>query len=430
MGVLWSRLAPAEDYERILSDLLTRISELEVHLAETRHQHRRLALWILLYGALLYLLAILYVFLYPRGPARVPYRPLLDGMVLVLGPLLLYYGRRLLGWIYGRRIASLETRLRHLRAKQKLKVEELKKATAYYRTKGLIERFDINDASSHGRAMSRSPARSSTASAPSPAPPLATDASVLPPSFPRRPSTASPLLHVQAPPPSQLSARPLGLAPSASLMAPPPPPPASLSMTPPTWLDRLVDAIIGDDRNSRYALICPKCYAHNGLAPPEEFASIRTFWLVARQNDLSFVEYICPNCHHLNLPRISSKPNLLESPDLSGPPSDISLDDVVPEKSHGHGHGHGYGHADAHGNAHAQDHVHSHVPAAAPVPAHTPEAPLPASSSSSSTQETPKQPTKRAAVVRRRPQRRNSNPEKLAATDNHSSSLTKAELSQ
>lgn len=125
MGVIWSRLAQGEDYERILADLLTRISELEVHLSETRHQHRRLSLWILLYGALLYLLAVLYVFLYPRAPATLPYRTILDAPMLLLGPLLVYYLRRLVGWGYGRKIASLETRLRHLRAKQKLKVAAL-----------------------------------------------------------------------------------------------------------------------------------------------------------------------------------------------------------------------------------------------------------------------------------------------------------------
>ncbi len=43
----------------------------------------------------------------------------------------------------------------------------------------------------------------------------------------------------------------------------------------PTWLDRLVDVLIGDDsRNQKYALICGQCFFHNGLALPEEFISI------------------------------------------------------------------------------------------------------------------------------------------------------------
>ena len=54
-------------------------------------------------------------------------------------------------------------------------------------------------------------------------------------------------------------------------MNPPTPTP-----TPPTWLDRLVDAIIGDDRSTRYALICQKCLSHNGLARSEDFDTVRT----------------------------------------------------------------------------------------------------------------------------------------------------------
>lgn len=37
---------------------------------------------------------------------------------------------------------NIETKLASLRKKQKLKVEELKKKTAYYSTKSLLERYD------------------------------------------------------------------------------------------------------------------------------------------------------------------------------------------------------------------------------------------------------------------------------------------------
>lgn len=121
MGLLWSK-APSEDYERILSDLTTRITEQELFITELRHRERRWSVWVLSYGALLYILHALYVFFYPRGPPALSYRPLLDAIGLLFGPLVVYYGRRLIAWLYGKRLAHLEASLRALRAKQKLKV--------------------------------------------------------------------------------------------------------------------------------------------------------------------------------------------------------------------------------------------------------------------------------------------------------------------
>lgn len=56
-----------------------------------------------------------------------------------------------------------------------------------------------------------------------------------------------------------------------------------------TWVDRVLDLIVGDESNaSKYALICEKCFTHNGLALPEEFES---------------VQYSCPKCGHFNAKR-------------------------------------------------------------------------------------------------------------------------------
>lgn len=44
----------------------------------------------------------------------------------------------------------------------------------------------------------------------------------------------------------------------------------------PTWYDKFLDTLIGDDRNSKYALICQQCHSHNGLVLPDEFESTGT----------------------------------------------------------------------------------------------------------------------------------------------------------
>jgi len=48
------------------------------------------------------------------------------------------------------------------------------------------------------------------------------------------------------------------------------------------WYDKVADAILGDDDasfqspSSRYALICEKCFSHNGLVKESQWEDART----------------------------------------------------------------------------------------------------------------------------------------------------------
>jgi len=146
-------------------------------------------------------------------------------------PVAIWLGKRVIGAWYRRRIGGSEDELKSLRNKQKCKIEELKHMTDYYQTKGLIERFDPE-----GKV--ESPLFS-----------IEPKEIILPPSYDFSQQIDS------------------------SFPTPVPAPPST-----PTWMDRLVDAIIGDERSSKYALICRKCFAHNGLARMEEFESISSLY--------------------------------------------------------------------------------------------------------------------------------------------------------
>ncbi|OMH83505.1 Protein lunapark [Zancudomyces culisetae] len=65
------------------------------------------------------------------------------------------------------------------------------------------------------------------------------------------------------------------------------------------WLEKFVDRIVGDDETTktRYALICKKCYCHNGLVLEEE---IRT------------IQYYCPKCSYFNASLISLEQKKVE----------------------------------------------------------------------------------------------------------------------
>lgn len=69
--------------------------------------------------------------------------------------------------------------------------------------------------------------------------------------------------------------------------------------TPPTpmpprrkqWYDKVADAILGDDElegsaSSRYALICQKCFAHNGLVKESLWEDTRASFFYLSQTQL------------------------------------------------------------------------------------------------------------------------------------------------
>jgi ABC-type phosphate transport system substrate-binding protein len=45
--------------------------------------------------------------------------------------------------------------------------------------------------------------------------------------------------------------------------------------TPRTWLDKMIDFIVGEGPSNQYALICSNCFSHNGLISPENYYTHR-----------------------------------------------------------------------------------------------------------------------------------------------------------
>lgn len=165
---------------------------------------------------------------------------------IVLGPLAIFYFRKMLRWIYLKRLSSIKTNLASLRKQQKLKVEELNKKTAYYSTKSLLDRYDPTsekkkELDEEKRKKMMQEAKRGKAA----------------------PSTAAAQLKHTQPPPKQ------------------------------HWYDKVADALVGDSGpETKYALICIHCYAHNGLVLPQEVDTI---------------QYTCPHCHQFNPSRKSRK---------------------------------------------------------------------------------------------------------------------------
>ncbi|KAJ8472430.1 hypothetical protein ONZ45_g16653 [Pleurotus djamor] len=168
---------------------------------------------------------------------------------------------------------STEKTLQGLLKEQRTKVEEIKKKTNFYSTRDLLSKYD-----------DQTPMNS-----PQPQQILRQRMNGAPPSIPQTPVAGMARPQTQGSNGSAASARVPqgvvnpelnGLSPSPFLATP----------TRKQWYDKLADALLGDEDqqtppSSRYALICEKCFKHNGLVK-------ESMW--------EDMQYICPKCGHFN----------------------------------------------------------------------------------------------------------------------------------
>ncbi|KAI0266251.1 hypothetical protein BC834DRAFT_876236 [Gloeopeniophorella convolvens] len=321
MGFLgWFRKKEPEDFGQVLAALARDIQKRETRLNEIRLRERRATLLVTLYtfaGWGVYV-ALWYAKLLPqmsKHRANSQVEKAIKGLPAIVGPIIILFTRRIVQFWYNRKGNAEEKSLEELKIERRNKVEEYKKKTNYYETRDLLERYEDGPA--------KTPARPGNGLSPriQPQVPLTPQQRQLaaPPNTPANPRTPiSPGLQ------RQLAATPLQ----------PLPPPRKL------WYDKLADALLGDDESSvnpaasRYALICQKCFTHNGLAKED-------MWEDA--------QYVCPKCGHFNpsarsqrknpQPQSNRSPASPQTPARAGPrtPSRASNGAEVSPVSEGNG---------------------------------------------------------------------------------------------
>jgi ribosomal protein L40E len=189
---------------------------------------------------------------------------------------------------------------------RRTKVEEIKKKTNYYSTRDLLQRYD-DSTPTNTPVISRTLPGQNTPGQPST--PIRQPVRQPVPQHPNLGQTSgvNPRLARAPSPPSRTC--PFSHS-FIEVMSPP------FAATPPRkqWYDKLADKLLGDDEQynvspgSRYALICEKCFAHNGLVKESMwedarmFASFRPLILLTS----CFSEYLCMKCNHFN-PSMRSK---------------------------------------------------------------------------------------------------------------------------
>ncbi|KAK1225841.1 hypothetical protein PQX77_011202 [Marasmius sp. AFHP31] len=218
-----------DDYETVLSRLANDIQKRQVKLSEIRLRERRATLLVTLYTLAGW---VAYVALW--------YTSILPG--------------RNSGGTTER--AVREKTLQQLLKQQRAKVEEIKKKTNFYSTRDLLQRYD-EQSSPSTPLRQRVPPQQQAGQ----------------PVTPQQPRLNASLNGQPRTPLSQ------GLQAHLSPVLPSPGPPRK------QWFDKLADVVLGDEDPARFALICEKCFAHNGLV---------------KESVWEDTQYVCPNCKHFN----------------------------------------------------------------------------------------------------------------------------------
>ncbi|XP_073502991.1 endoplasmic reticulum junction formation protein lunapark [Phyllobates terribilis] len=308
MGALLSRWKTKPSTVEVLEKMEKEIQSLE----EFQDKNQKLRkIWVgrlLLYSALLYLLTcfIVYLWYLPIGlTAR-----LLIIIPFLLFPVIIWFTRTLLIIWFSKRTERNNEALEDLRAQKKKILEEVMEKETYKAAKLILERFDpdskkikeletpagIPNTPSQGQDLRQRTAAQRNLSVSTPVntsqgtsqvpgmlaatPGLQRDTSA-PGGPPER--TVQPGLQSGLVP-----RRPGSPATAISGMAiHPPGPPLARPILPRERgaVDRVIEYLVGDGPQNRYALICQQCFSHNGMALKEEF---------------EYVAFRCAYCYFLN----------------------------------------------------------------------------------------------------------------------------------
>lgn len=326
MGAVVSRWRAKPSTVEILEGIDKDIQTLEEY---SEKYQRQLKIWVgrlLLYSSLLYLITCMVVYFWYL-PEQLMGRLIL-ALPFVIFPFLVWLLRKLLIVIFSRRTEKNNEKLEDLKAEKRKILEEVMETETYKNAKMILERFDPDSKKKielestpigpqmtpkpgqelrHRNVIPKTPLVVNPASGAAAAarPPLASG-----PTYPGRSSHSAP----GGPPERSLSA----IAAQQSLMRKPvtpgtpvpgvgmhpPGPPLARPVLPRERgaMDRVIEYLVGDGPQNRYALICQQCLSHNGMALKEEF---------------EYIAFRCAYCYFLN-PARKTRPQAPRLPEVTG----------------------------------------------------------------------------------------------------------------
>ncbi|NWT23946.1 LNP protein, partial [Cardinalis cardinalis] len=307
-------------------EVLEKIDKEIQTLEEFREKNQRLQkLWVgrlLLYSSVLYLITCLIVYLWCLPDEWT--KRLTMTLPFFAFPLIIWCIRTLLIFFFSKRTERNNDALEDLKSQKKKILEEVMEKETYKNAKLILERFDPESSAKEtelpsagtsatprpGQEIRQRTAAQRNASTPPPATPKqGSPKSSVPvsPNLQREGPALSGLPERAAAPSLQSSVlprRPGSPATSVPGMGlHPPGPPLARPVLPRERgvVDRVIEYLVGDGPQNRYALICQQCFSHNGMALKEEF---------------EYIAFRCAYCFFLN-PARKTRPQAPRLPDFS-----------------------------------------------------------------------------------------------------------------
>uniref|UniRef100_A0A8C2BGP7 Endoplasmic reticulum junction formation protein lunapark n=1 Tax=Cyprinus carpio TaxID=7962 RepID=A0A8C2BGP7_CYPCA len=292
-------------------------------LEEFRAKNQRLLkLWVgrlLFYSSALYLITCLCVY-YLYSPEQWSAR-LITALPLLAFPALVLLLRKLLIFLFSKR-TERNSKLMICCFSSFFMLEEVMETETYKNAKLILERFDPEskkkaetEATPVRPHMTPRPGQdlrqrhvavASPGAVLSPMSPGATPLHGAPGGPPEKglaSSVASPTGASQAETPRQMmrSMNPYSPGPGSGMRPPGPPLARPILPRDRSSVDRVIEYLVGDGPQNRYALICQQCFSHNGMALKEEF---------------EYVAFRCAYCYFMN-PARKTRPQAPRLPEFS-----------------------------------------------------------------------------------------------------------------
>ncbi|XP_058258870.1 endoplasmic reticulum junction formation protein lunapark-B isoform X1 [Hemibagrus wyckioides] len=320
MGAIISRWKAKPSTVELLEDLDKEIKDLE----EFRGKNQRMQkLWVgrlLFYSATLYLLtcfSVYYLYLPEEWSGR-----LVTALPLIFFPVLVWLARKLLIFIFSKRTEKNNEKLEDLKSAKRKILEEVMETETYKNAKLILERFDPEskvkaepEATPVRPQMTPKPGqevrqRHVAMATPGPmlrppqhgATPLRSAPGGPPDNTHGAPgSSPAPSGGMETPPQMRRSMSPYSPALGTGMHPPGPPMARPVLPRERSAVDRVIEYLVGDGPQNRYALICQQCFSHNGMALKEEF---------------EYLAFRCAYCYFMN-PARKTRPQAPQLPEFS-----------------------------------------------------------------------------------------------------------------
>ncbi|XP_050482825.1 endoplasmic reticulum junction formation protein lunapark-A-like isoform X1 [Bombus huntii] len=288
MGIILSRFRRKKTTIEILEDLDAKIKEIERYGYSTEQRHKKIVGTLILYSVILYIITA-FIFYFYFFPASL-YDQIFYIIPLLIFPILILLTKKMVTWYYKCKISKNQDRLSSMQSEKKKILDEVTETETYKKAKEILLKF----APDQLRMTPLSPQTTFKVSPSTETPKRSSTPQHI--ISPVSPSTElrrriiinqNQPLNVHSGIPANTGLVPVGTAPTQNPLNTSfqggirpvntpirdyrTPLPRPVLPRQRTYLDRLIDYLVGDGPSNRYALVCRNCESHNGMALKEEF---------------------------------------------------------------------------------------------------------------------------------------------------------------